>query len=202
MLFRSDEGVDIRLNTTVTPEYVEEIKPDVLILAVGSEPIIPPIPGIDGDNVVVVNDYYLKKDKVGKTVVVMGGGLAGCEAAIHLAREGTTVHLVEMRDDLAVDANIRHRVILLDTVKESATIHTSTKGVKITAEGLVCQDAEGKEFTIAADTILCAAGQRARMKTVEELMNTAPYVVRIGDCYKVSNITQATAQGYHVALDI
>ena len=59
-----EEGVEIRLNTTVTPEYVEAEKPDALILAVGSTPIVPQIPGIDGDNVVIVNDYYLEKDKV------------------------------------------------------------------------------------------------------------------------------------------
>ena len=197
-----EEGVDIRLNTTVTPAYVEQEKPDVLILAVGSEPIIPPLPGIDGDNVVVVNNYYKEKEKVGKKVVVLGGGLAGCETAIHLARDGHEVELVEMRHELAVDANIRHRVILLETVEKSAKIHVDTKAVKVTAEGLVCQGADGKEFTIQADTVLCAAGQRSRLKTVEELRDTAPYVVCVGDCNKVANITQATAQGYHVALDI
>ncbi len=197
-----DEGVDIRLNTTVDAAYVEKERPDVVILAVGSEPIIPPIPGIDGDNVVVVNEYYQKKGKVGKKVVVLGGGLAGCETAIHLARDGHEVELVEMRGELAVDANIRHRVILMEMVEQSAKIHTNAKAVKVTGEGLVCQDADGKEFTIQADTVLCAAGQRARTKVVEELRDTAPYVVAIGDCSKVANITQATAQGYHVALDI
>ena len=197
-----EEGVDIRLNTHVTPEYVEQEKPDVLVLAVGSEPIIPPLPGIHGDNVVVVNDYYKQKDKVGKKIVVLGGGLAGCEAAIHLQRDGHEVELVEMRHELAPDANIRHRVILLETVNKAAKIHVDTKAVKVTEEGLVCQDADGKEFTIQADTILCAAGQRSRLKVVEELRDSAPYVVCVGDCNKVANITQATAQGYHVALDI
>ena len=104
-----EEGVEIRLNTTVTPEYIAAEKPDALILAVGSTPIVPPLPGIDGDNVVVVNDYYLHKDKVGDTVVVLGGGLAGCECAVHLGQEGKKVHLVEMRDTLAPDCNIRNR---------------------------------------------------------------------------------------------
>ena len=105
-----DEGVETRLNTEVTKEYVENENVDALIIAVGSSPLVPPIPGLNGDNVVVVNDYYLEKEKLedAKEVVVFGGGLAGCETAIHLAQEGKTVHLVEMRDDLAPDANVRH----------------------------------------------------------------------------------------------
>lgn len=79
---------------------------DALIIAAGSSPLVPPIPGLDGDNVVVVNNYYREKDKVGDDVVVFGGGLAGCECAIHLGMEGKRVHLVEMRDVLAPDANM------------------------------------------------------------------------------------------------
>ena len=54
---------------------------DALIVAVGSSPLVPPIPGLDGDNVVVVNDYYKNVDRVSDDVVVSGGGLAGCERA-------------------------------------------------------------------------------------------------------------------------
>ena len=95
------EGVEVRLNTPVTPELLKQEAPEALILAVGSQPIVPPLPGMDGDNVVIVNDYYLQKDKVKDTVVVLGGGLAGCECAVHLGMEGKRVHLVEMRDTLA-----------------------------------------------------------------------------------------------------
>lgn len=91
-----EAGVEIRCNTEVTPKYAQEQQADVMILAVGSNPIVPPLKGMDGENVVVVNNYYLEKEKVGDSVVVLGGGLAGCEAAIHLAQEGKKVHLVEM----------------------------------------------------------------------------------------------------------
>ena len=77
-------GVEVRLNTPATPELLEALAPEALILAVGSNPIIPPLSGIHGENVVIVNDYYLNQDKVGDTVVVLGGGLAGCECAVHL----------------------------------------------------------------------------------------------------------------------
>ena len=67
-------GVEIRLNTEVTAEYAAKENADALIIAVGSTPLVPKIPGLDGNNVVIVNNYYKEKDKVGDTVVVMGGG--------------------------------------------------------------------------------------------------------------------------------
>jgi len=197
-----DEGVEIRVNTMVTPEYVEKEKPDALILAVGSTPFVPQIPGIDSNNVVVVNDYYLNKDKVADTVVVLGGGLAGCECAVHLGMDGKKVHLVEMRDTLAPDCNIRHRPILMKKVAEFTTAHTEYAGVRITDDGLVCKDKDGNEVLVPGKTIICAVGQKANRTDVEALRFSAPFVREIGDCIRPANITKAVYEGYHAALDI
>ena len=196
------EGVEVRLNTPATPELLEQLAPDALILAVGSSPIVPPLPGIDGDNVVVVNNYYLEKEKVADTVVVLGGGLAGCECAVHLGMEGKQVHLVEMRDSLAVDCNIRHRPILMQQVDKYTTVHTGLQGLRVTEDGLVCKDGKGNEVLIPGNTVICAVGQRSNRDTVNELRGCAPFVREIGDCARVSNITNAVYQGYHAALDI
>lgn len=195
-------GVEIRLNTEVTAAYAERENPDALILAVGSEPLIPPIPGLAGENVIVVNDYYLKKEKVKDQVVVFGGGLAGCECAIHLGMEGKTVHLVEMRDELAPDANIRHRPLLLKEVEKYAVIHTGYRGVEVTGEGVLCEDKAGQRKLVPGSTVICALGQRSRSAEVDALRDSAPYVAVIGDAAKVSTITNAVYWGYHAALDI
>ena len=105
--FCRDAGVEIRLHTPVDRAYVDKMAPDAVIIAAGASPLVLPIPGLDGDNVVVVNNYYKEKAKVGSEVVVMGGSLAGCECAIHLAQEGKVVRLVEMREELAPDATVR-----------------------------------------------------------------------------------------------
>ena len=197
-----EEGVEIRLNTLVTPEYAAAEKPDALILAVGSNPIVPPLPGIDGDNVVVVNNYYLEQEKVGDTVVVLGGGLAGCECAVHLAQAGKTVHLVEMRDILAPDCNIRHRPILMKKIDELVQVHLGHAGLRVTEEGLVCKSPAGEEVLIPGRTVICAVGQRANRADVDALRFCAPFVREVGDCIRPANITKATYEGYHAALDI
>ena len=196
------EHVEIRLNTALTPEIAEAENPDALILAVGSSPIIPPLPGMDGENVVVVNNYYLEEEKVSDSVVVLGGGLAGCECAVHLGMSGRTVHLVEMRDSLAADCNIRHRPILMRQVEQYTTVYTGCVGMQVTSAGLVCHDKEGNNVTVPGKTIICAVGQRANRDAVQALRNCAPFVREIGDCVRPSNITNAVYQGHHAALDI
>jgi 2,4-dienoyl-CoA reductase-like NADH-dependent reductase (Old Yellow Enzyme family)/thioredoxin reductase len=201
-LLAKKAGVEIRTSTEVTPEYVEKEAPDALIIAVGSEPLIPPIQGLDGENVVVVNNYYLEKDKVSDEVVVLGGGLAGCECAIHLGLEGKKVHLVEMRDELAPDANVRHRPLLLKKVDRYVTVHTGYRGLEVTKEGVLCEDREQNKVLVPSSTVICALGQRSRTKMVEALRDSALYVAVIGDASKVSTITKAVYEGYHAALDI
>lgn len=201
-LFARNSGVEIRTSTEVTPEYVEKENPDALIIAVGSEPLVPPIKGLDGDNVVIVNDYYLEKEKVTDQVVVLGGGLAGCECAIHLGMEGKHVHLVEMRQELAPDANIRHRPLLLKEVDKYVTVHTGCKGLAVTDEGVLCETDTGEEILIPGTSVICALGQHSRTSLVNSLRDSAPYIAVIGDASKVSTITNAVYEGYHAALDI
>ena len=200
--FCRNAGVEIRTGVEVTKEYADAISADALIIAVGSAPVVPPIPGLDGKQVTLVNDYYLAPEKVTDQVVVLGGGLAGCEIAIHLAKEGKQVHLVEMRKELAPDANVRHRPLMLKEIDQLVTVHTEYRGLKVTEEGVLCADKEGNEIMVPGTSVICALGQRPLTNVVNELRDCAPYVAVIGDCSRVSNITNAVYQGYHAALDI
>ncbi|MDR0851301.1 MAG: FAD-dependent oxidoreductase [Clostridiales Family XIII bacterium] len=196
-------GVEIRLNTEVTPEYAAQEVPDVLLVAVGATPIVPPLPGIDGDNVIIGNDLPDHEQEVGQKVVILGGGLVGAETAVHLAQEGKDVTIVEMLDDIAKDANGRHRPILIARLKkEGVTSRPSCRGLRVTSEGLVVENAEGSEELLSADTIVCAVGQRPLRKVAESLKDSAPVVWDIGDCVRPGQVTQATFRGFFAALDI
>jgi 2,4-dienoyl-CoA reductase-like NADH-dependent reductase (Old Yellow Enzyme family)/NADPH-dependent 2,4-dienoyl-CoA reductase/sulfur reductase-like enzyme len=196
-------GVEIRLNTPVTQNLVEVETPDVLVLAVGAAPIVPSIPGKDSPKVVLGNQLSDPGITVGKNVVILGGGLVGCESAVHLAQAGRQVTLVEMMKDVAVDANVRQRPILLEMLAElRVQVRTRMKGVRVTDKGLVCTDETGKENLLEADTVVCSVGQRALREVVNDLLDAAPEVVQVGDCVKPQKVTEALYRGYHAGLDI
>ena len=186
------EGVDIRLNTRVTREYAEKEAPDAIIVAAGSEPLVPPIPGLrEAKNMIVAEDYH-----------VLGGGLVGCELAVCLADEGKKVHVVEMRDQLCPDANVRYRPMLMKKMDECGIqIHTGCKCEEVNESGVICS-ADGQKIEIAGDTVLCGLGLKPNTSVVDELRDIAPQFASIGNCVKPDTITFAVYQGYHAALDI
>lgn len=195
-------GVGVKLNTEVTPEFVRQFEPDVLIVAIGAEPLILPISGIDGENVISVTDLDTREGEIGHSVCVLGGGLSGCECGVHLAKAGHDVTIVEMRDDIAVDANPRHRPALMRELKENTTVLTGLRASTVSEKGLSCTDKDGKEIFIEADTILLAAGMKARTASVDALRGTASNVQIIGDCDRPLNIRNSTFRAYHAGLDI
>ena len=192
-------GVDVRLNTEVTPELAIELTPDALIVAAGSEPLVPPIPGIE--KAVMADDLADTMIDPGQRIVIIGGGLVGCETAVHLAHAGHDVTVIEMKDGICADANPRHRPLLLAELQNTVTCLTDTKAIRLTDEGLLCE-AAGGEILIQADTVVCAAGRVSNRAAAETLADCAPYVDTIGDCVKPGNVAQATFRGHFAALDI
>ena len=196
-------GVEVRLNTPVTPELAEAEGPDVLVVAVGAKPIVPPLPGVDGSNVDQACHVSEDDFTCGHRVVILGGGLVGCETAMHLTGLGHEVTIVEMRDQLAPDSYLYQGKSLREEL-ERMKIRSCTgiTGREITADGLKGADREGKECFFPADTVLLACGMRSETAQVEALRDGAPQVMIIGDCYQPGNMRQATFQGYYQALDI
>ena len=196
-------GVDVRLNTEVDAAFAERIAADAVIVAVGSAPIPMPLPVEEGARVLSIDDLYLEGEQPGDEVVVLGGGLTGCECAINQVRLGRRAHIVEMRDGLAIDANIRHRPILLAEVERAGIdVNLSARGVRVERGGLVVADGEGEEHLVPGDTVICAIGQRSRSDAADALRDAAPFVRVVGDAVRPSNITTAVYEAYHAALDI
>jgi pyruvate/2-oxoglutarate dehydrogenase complex dihydrolipoamide dehydrogenase (E3) component len=196
-------GADVRLGQELTAELVGEIKPDVLICAVGASQLVPKIPGIDSPKVKTLDALHSKTPELGKKVVILGGGLVGSETAVYLDSLGHDVTVVEMRGDFAVDAAEMHKTgIELELRANRVKLLMNTTARAVTDAGLLCADKDGKEFLVEADSVLLAAGMRPNVDTVLSLRDGADKYFAVGDCVKPGKVYDAVANAYYGALDI
>ena len=192
-------GVKVVLNTCADEKYIKDFDPDVLFVAIGSEEVKPPIKGIDLPNVIMAIDAELHPEKLGENVAIIGGGLVGAEAAVSFAHEGKKCSVIEMREDVAIDVNSFYRGGLMPHVKESAQLYTSTRVVEILPEGVKCQDKDGNEFVVAADSVVIAVGFKADYDTVDRFCSLVDEYYIVGDCKNVAQIYHATNAAYFAA---
>lgn len=195
-------GVKVMTNTKADEAFVDEFAPDALIVAVGSEAMKLPVPVADDARVISIDELYLEGADPGSEVVIIGGGLTGTECALLMRQQGRVAHVVEMREGLALDANIRQRPILLAEVDAAGVdVVPNARAIEVTAEGVVVEQ-DGEQKLIPGESIVCAIGQRSRHADVDALRDGAPFVRIIGDARRPSNITTAIYEGFHAALDI
>lgn len=194
--------VDVRLNTKVTPELVEQIAPQVLICAVGALPIVPNIPGVDLPGIIPGGEAHGRTDEIGQTVAIVGGGLVGTELAIQLADMGKQPIVIEMKDRYASDANPQHINAIHYQKEHLIDFRLNTTVTEFREDGVSVINADGEPEEIKADTVVCAVGYRSDSEQVEALRYAAPYFVWIGDCYKPSQMQNAVTNAFYAAIDI
>ena len=196
-------GVRVVLNADVTEETVKEETPDALFIAVGADPIVPRIPGIDSDKVLFASDVFGHAEEIGERVVVIGGGLVGGESAAYLARNGKKVSVVEMREDVVMDADMFEQTALkVELRRGNVDLYLSAPALEVTSEGLRIRKEDRTEEVLPADHVVCAVGYRPRQELFAQLCNAAPKVVMVGDCRKQGKVTNAMAEGYWNAMDL
>lgn len=195
-------GVNVYLNTELTKEMVEEKKPDVVIVATGGTPVIPPIKGIDKPNVVTAEDVLLGNVSTGDRIVVAGGGEVGAETAAHLGMQQRGVAIVEMLPALCMDLDGVNKLNLMKILKEyDVKQYTETKVVEILDNGVVIENGQGS-FTIPAQTVVLAVGYKPNNKLAEELKSVHNNVVVIGGAVKTSNALVASKEGFDAGMNI
>jgi 2,4-dienoyl-CoA reductase-like NADH-dependent reductase (Old Yellow Enzyme family)/thioredoxin reductase len=197
----NNAGIKIFLNTEVTEDYLKNFSPDVLFVAIGSSEIIPPIKGIDGDNVITAINAELHPEKLGKQVAIIGGGLVGAEAAVSFNRDGKECTIIEMKNEIAEEVNPMYRGGLMPEVQKAAKIYTNTTVKEILPQGILCNGDKG-EFIVDADTIVVAAGFKPLNDAVDRLCNSAKEYHILGDCKNVGQIYHAINAAYYAALSV
>lgn len=197
-----EAGVEIRLNTTVTPEYAAQADVDVVLAALGAVPVVPPIPGIGLPHVTGVVDAYQHISDIRQKVAIIGGGFAGCELALYLKTLGKNVTVFEARQEFDFSSNHLHgRVLRLEMNRAGVDIRLGAKVTKIT-ENSVFAITENGQAEIEADTVVYATGLSPLFDEAESLRQAAPVFVKIGDCECPKNITNATQTAYMAAWNI
>ena len=200
-----ETGVDVRLNTEATVELVESLEPDVVMAAVGAKALVPPIPGVNGANVITAEEAYRKikaGEDIGQKIAVLGGGDVGCETAVYLAQEaGKTVSLVEMTDTLAAASCAIPRTAITREIEKCVDAHTGARCTGITEDGITYVDATG-EHSIPADTVVLSAGMVPQKEQAEAFRMIAGEFFPIGDCVKANNVRTAVRTGYDSAIQL
>ncbi|HEY49516.1 MAG TPA: FAD-dependent oxidoreductase [Dehalococcoidia bacterium] len=193
-------GVNIELGRETTPEFVRELKPDVVILATGASHIIPDMPGFDSGNVVTASEILLDQKEAGNRVAIIGGGEVGSELAWYLAEQGKKVSIIEMQYAVASDVNLFSRFYLLNKLAElGVEMAVGMTAEEVMDKGVLAVDMAGNRKIIEADTVVLAVGFKPNHGFAEELKGVLPERYAVGDCSRLGKIKGAIHGGARVA---
>jgi 2,4-dienoyl-CoA reductase-like NADH-dependent reductase (Old Yellow Enzyme family)/thioredoxin reductase len=192
-------GVDIVKNFRVDEQNVAELKGDAAILAIGGEPILPDLPGVKEERVVLAEEILTEKVKPGSKVAIIGGGLVGCEVASFLLEKGgCTITIFEMLPDVAQDMMIINKIAMMKhfAQQENLTILTSATVTSL-ENGDVTYSKDGKESPQDSfDTVVIAVGYKSRDGLEQALRKYFNQVEIIGDCKEPRKALEAVEEGF------
>lgn len=190
-------GVPVQLETEVDEALVKEFAPDVIVAATGSTPIIPRIPGVDGEHVVTSQQVLEGEKNIGGRVVVVGGGCVGAETANHLGSNLKQVTLVEMLDTIANDEIVVPRWGLLESLEHNKVrVLTGTTVTEIKPNSVVVTGRANEEIPV--DNVVISVGSRPETAFADKLKEAGYDVRVIGDAAKVGLASTAITQGFEL----
>ncbi len=194
--------IDVRLNTKATPELLAAEKPDHVILALGAEPLVIPIPGVE--NTVKAPEVFGNEDKLGQKIVIIGGGQVGAETGIHLSHKGKDVTILEMQSKIAPDAWFTYKWAMDIELNERENLHTIVNGrcSKIQEGRVTYIDENGAEQVLEADSVILCVGFRSNTQAAESLILPGVPFTMIGDCKAVGTVQQAVRSAFDVAMTL
>ena len=201
-----EAGVDIRLGVTVTPELVGELKPDAVIVATGSTPLILPIPGLADCGYVNAEDMLTGKYNVGKKVLIVGGGMVGAEAAEHLAERGHDCDIVEMKPVVGEDIMPEPRKYIMASLEHHRVGQfTNARVSEFFTDGVAYTSTlDGSSHELRGyDNVVLAMGYRSNNTLSAELEKLVQQVIVIGEARQApGNSMIATGDALDAALAI
>lgn len=194
-------NVEVRLNTPLTREICLAEQPDHVIVATGSAPFLPPIPGLkDNDRVVLASSVLQGKALCKGKILMAGGGLVGAETADFLCEYGCSVTIVDMLPEIALEEKTTRRIFLLEALKKhDVRCETSCRILSVTEDGeVVWERQDGTSVAERFDTIVVALGSRPVNNLAKELEGIVKLQV-VGDARAVGNALTGVRQAFLAA---
>ena len=198
-------GVDLRCGVEAEEMLLRSLAPDAIILATGSTPLILPIPGLSDCGYVTAQDMLDGKAQMGKNVLVVGGGMVGCEAAEYLAERGHQVAVIEMKDVIAADVTPENRRYMFENFEENhVLLRPGAKVTQFYTDGVDYALADGSTGSLRGyDNIVLAMGSRSNTALKDTAEKVAGQVLVIGEAAKApGNAVLATGDALEAALQI
>lgn len=194
------QGVKVRLDHQATVEEICALKPVGVVIACGAQPIIPDIPGLDGDNIYLAEEVVSGKVKPKGRVAVVGSGLTGLETAEILCQQGHQIVLVEMAREIGpgIFPAIRNDE-LSRLLPYNPAIYAGHRLMEANSQGVMVENlSTGDRRQLKADSVVLALGIRPMVELVEALASALPYgKIRLaGDARKGGRIADAIRDGF------
>ncbi|MDY7033630.1 MAG: FAD-dependent oxidoreductase [Thermodesulfobacteriota bacterium] len=196
-------NIKTKTGLKVTSDLVEKEKPDAVVITTGRKPLLPEIKGLDMSQVITADDVLLGKAETGETVLIIGGGLVGCETAHYLIEKGKKVTVTEILDAMATQRiPFIREAFLEDLEKSGVELLTSVVYKEVTDKGVTLTDNKGEERSIKPDTIILAAGAEAEDTLYDEIKDKVKEVYKAGDCVEPRLIAEAVREGFDIGMKL
>lgn len=191
------KDIEVKFETKATIETIRATNPDVVVVATGANVYIPKIKGFDDHRVMTVEGLKNANFEDKEKIIVVGGGLVGCETALGLAMEGHNVTIVEMMDSVAKDLNMINQFSLMSQLNQyNVEILTGITCKEICGNEVIAINSEGKEIRLDFDKVIAATGTRKNDELAKIIEKHFSETYIIGDCSDIGKISDAVHKGY------
>lgn len=198
-------GVEVVFRTESTPSMIKSKGYEVVLVATGSEPVMPRIPGADSSDVWNVVDVYGKEKELGKNVVLIGGGEIGAETGIYLAKCGHHVTALTSGRELVQRYRVHYPELVTATFQNmnNTSIITQATTTRISEGTVFYKDATGSEMSIRADSVVIYAGLSPKKDEALTFSGSAKRFFAVGDCSEMGgNVQRSIRSAFFAASQV
>jgi len=196
-------NVKINLGKTVDKKIIKKINPDIVVIAVGGQYVLPEIPGINGKNVIDVNSLAKMAEiplkmfgpkalstlsnivlpGIGKRVAIIGGKIGGLQGALFMRKRGKQVTVLESSDAIGLGTPKRYLSRLLPWLeKNNVPVLSEVKYQEITNKGVKFINKEGQSEFVECDTVMVIPSYVPEEQLMKEITGMVSEVYMIGAC--------------------